>query len=162
MDNLPLQVGVIHHIEVDQPQSPYARSRKVERQRRSKTARADAQHARRFQLLLPLHAHLGHDQMARVAEDFLLAEGYRNFRCGGHKVLEQNLNCRAFESKQIVIPSEARDLGSCSRNHLARDYRQKPRSLASLGMTKSGMRDDDDKEATYLPSRRRWKAQWKC
>ena len=87
VNDLPLQVGVVHHIEVDQAQRAHARGRQIQRQRRSQPARADAQHARRFQLLLALHAHLGHDQMARVAQDFVLVERYWKFGGGGHKVL---------------------------------------------------------------------------
>ncbi len=87
VNDLPLQVGVVHHIEVDQAQRAHARGRQIQRQRRPQSARADAQHARGFQLLLPLHADLGHDQMARVAQDFVFVESYGNFGGGGHKVL---------------------------------------------------------------------------
>ena len=89
MNDLPLQVGVIHYIEIDQTQRAHARGCKIKRQRRSQPARANAQHARRFQLLLPLHADLRHDQMPRVAQDFVLAECHWNFGSDcGHKILD--------------------------------------------------------------------------
>ena len=74
VDDLPLQIGVVHHVEVDQAQRAHAGRGQIERQRRAESAGADAQHARRLQLLLPVHAHLGHDQVARVAQDFIVAQ----------------------------------------------------------------------------------------
>src|SRR5207244_1850092 len=47
----------------------------VAAQRRSQSARADAQHARSLQLLLTLHADLRHDQVARIAQDFVVSKG---------------------------------------------------------------------------------------
>jgi hypothetical protein len=88
VNDLPLQVGVIHYIEIDQAERAYASGRKVQGQRRPQPARANTQHARRLQLLLPFHADLRHDQVARVAQDFILAQRCWNFggdRC--HKVL---------------------------------------------------------------------------
>jgi hypothetical protein len=73
VDDLALQVGVIDHVEVHNAERADARGRQVKRQRRTESARSDAQDFRGLQLLLPFHAHLGHDQMARVAQDFVVA-----------------------------------------------------------------------------------------
>ena len=73
MDDLPLQVGEVHHIEVNQAQRAHAGRGQIQRERRAESAGAHAQHARRLQLLLPLHADLGHDQVARVAQNFVVA-----------------------------------------------------------------------------------------
>ena len=87
MNNLALQVGVVHDIEIDETESAYAGGGEIERHRRAQASGADAEHARGFQLLLTLHAHLGHDEMAGVAQDFVFVQGYRNFGDGGHMVL---------------------------------------------------------------------------
>src|SRR5208282_146839 len=64
VDDLALQVRVIHDVEIHDAARADACSRQIERKRRPETARSDAQNFRSLQLLLPLHAHLGHDQMA--------------------------------------------------------------------------------------------------
>ena len=69
VDDLPLQVARVHHVEVHQAQRADARRRQIERQRRTQPAGAHAQHLRRLQLLLALHAHFGQDQVARIARD---------------------------------------------------------------------------------------------
>src|ERR1035437_1485866 len=106
MNNLTLQIGIVHYIEVDQTKGPNARGRQIQRKRRSQSARADAQHASRFQLLLSLHTYFRHDQMARVAQDLVLAKSYWNLGDGGHKVLGRNLNCPTFESGDSDARSE--------------------------------------------------------
>ena len=44
----------------------------IQPQRRAQPSRADHQHAGALQLELPLHAHLGHDQVPAVALDLFL------------------------------------------------------------------------------------------
>ena len=93
MNNLSLQVRVIHHIEIDESERAHPGCAKIKRQWGSQATRADTEHTRRFQLLLALHAHLGHDQVARVAQDFIVGEGCSfalYFRDGGHKNLRDN------------------------------------------------------------------------
>jgi hypothetical protein len=90
VDDLALQVGVIHHVEVHDAECAHARSRQIESQRRAQPARANTQHPRCLQLLLPFHADLGHDEMARVAQDFVVGQGSDfgfDIGCGGHKNL---------------------------------------------------------------------------
>ena len=43
--------------------------------RRTQPPGADTQYLGRLELLLPAQAHFGHDQVARVAQDFLVAKG---------------------------------------------------------------------------------------
>ena len=88
MDDLPLQVGVVDYVEVDQAERAHPRRGQIKSQRRTEPARADAQHLRRFDLLLPLHADLGHDQMPRVAQDFVFVERHWNFSRRVHKILK--------------------------------------------------------------------------
>ena len=74
MDNLALKIRVVHHIEVHDAEGTHAGGGKIKRQRRAEPARADTEHTRRFQLLLPLHADLWHDQVARVTENLFIAK----------------------------------------------------------------------------------------
>src|SRR4029077_12728712 len=74
VDHLALQVGKIHHVKVDQPDRPHPGGREIQRQRRSQTARPDAQHARRLQFLLALHAHFRHDAVPWIAEHFFVVQ----------------------------------------------------------------------------------------
>jgi hypothetical protein len=64
---------VVHDVKVHDAESAYTRGREIKGQGRAQTARANTEHFRSFQLLLSLHAHLGHDQMARVTQDFIVA-----------------------------------------------------------------------------------------
>src|SRR5208282_6325532 len=50
VDDLPLQVRIIHHVEVHNAERADARSRQVKRKRRPESARADAQNFRGLQL----------------------------------------------------------------------------------------------------------------
>ena len=79
MDDLPLQVRVIDDVEVDHAKRAHASRRQIERQRRTQPTGADAQHLRGLDLLLPLHAHFGHDQMSRVAQDLIFVQRHWNF-----------------------------------------------------------------------------------
>ena len=92
VDDLALQVGEVDDVEVDDAERADTGGGQVQRQRRAEAAGADAQHARGLQLLLALHADLGHDQVARVAQDLVVGEGNGfgfDFNCGGH----ENLGC---------------------------------------------------------------------
>ena len=97
MDDLALQVGEIDDVKVHDTERAHARCRKIERQRRSQAAGSDTQHARSFQLLLPGHADLGHDQVARVTQDLVVGKGSGfgfDIKCGGH----QDLVCGNFQT----------------------------------------------------------------
>ena len=64
MQNLALEVGIIHHVKIHQPECADAGGGKVEADRRSQSACADAKHFCGFQALLALECNLWHDQMA--------------------------------------------------------------------------------------------------
>ena len=57
------------------PERAYAGRAQIQGQRRTQSTGADAKHPRGFQLELTLHADFGHDQVARVALNFVVAEG---------------------------------------------------------------------------------------
>jgi hypothetical protein len=66
VEDLPLQVGEIDLVAVGDGQAADAGSGEVERRRAAEAARADDQRVRRAQLLLPLDADLGEQDMAAV------------------------------------------------------------------------------------------------
>ena len=74
VDDLPLQIARVNHVEVDQAQRADAGRGQVERQRRAEPAGAHAEHPRGLQLLLALHAHFGQDEMPRVAGEIVGGE----------------------------------------------------------------------------------------
>src|SRR5713226_5250663 len=65
--DLPLKVCEVHDIKIHKAEPTHARRCKIESQRRTQTPGPDKQDFRLFQLELPLHAHLGHDEMPAVA-----------------------------------------------------------------------------------------------
>jgi len=76
VDNLALQVGIVHDVEVNDAERADTCRAEVERQRRPQASGADAQHLRSFDFELALHADLGHDQVARVAQNLVVVESY--------------------------------------------------------------------------------------
>ena len=68
------KIREIHRIAIDEAQPPHAGGRKIERDRRAEPARADAEHRRGLQPLLPLQRHLRHDQMPRVTGNLVIGE----------------------------------------------------------------------------------------
>ena len=74
MQDLALEIGKIDGVAIDEADAPDARRGEIQRDRRTEPARADAQHARRLQPLLPLERHLRHDEMPRVTGDLVVAE----------------------------------------------------------------------------------------
>ena len=67
--HLALKIREIHHVKIDKAQFPDTCSSKIQTERRAQTACADEQNLGIFQLELPLHANLGHDEMAAVAQN---------------------------------------------------------------------------------------------
>ena len=67
MDDLPLEVGVVDDVGVDDPEPADACGGEVERGRRPEPAGADQEDARLEQALLALLADLGDQEVARVA-----------------------------------------------------------------------------------------------
>src|SRR5262249_17010869 len=71
VQDLALEVGVIDRVEIDEADAADTRRGEVKPERRAEPAGADEQHARRLQALLPLDSDLRHDQVTRIALNFL-------------------------------------------------------------------------------------------
>src|SRR3989454_8557785 len=67
MNDLPLEVGLVDDVCIDDPEPSHARGSKVEGGRRAETARADEQDLGVEQLQLPLLADLGDEEVPAVA-----------------------------------------------------------------------------------------------
>ena len=74
MDHLALQVGVIHHVEIDNADATHTGCRQIQQQGRAEAASAHAQHRGGLEPLLPLHAHFGQDQMPGKTSHLIGAE----------------------------------------------------------------------------------------
>jgi hypothetical protein len=74
---LPLKIGQIDVVEIDNAEGPNAGGCQIKRGRRSKSSGADAQDARSFESILTLGCNLGHDQVTRVALQFFNAQSHR-------------------------------------------------------------------------------------
>src|SRR5436190_13197072 len=74
MKNLPLKIGQIYLVEIDNTEGANSRGCQIEGCRRSKTSSTDAQNPRSFESMLTLGGNLGHDQMARVPLQFSNAQ----------------------------------------------------------------------------------------
>jgi hypothetical protein len=66
IEDLALQVGEVDLVGVGEREAPDAGRREIERRRAAEAAGADDQRVRRAQLLLPLDADLGEQDMAAV------------------------------------------------------------------------------------------------
>ena len=100
MDHLPLQVAVIHHIEIHDAEAADTSCRQIQQQRRAQTTGADTQHRGPLEPLLALHPHFRQDQMPREAGDFvgteLDAADIRGKHGGGSQALEQPSGSSTF------------------------------------------------------------------
>ena len=74
VDDLPLQVRHVHHVEVDKPDSAHSGGREVVGRRGSQSARSHQQHPGVEDLHLALLPDLGHDQVAGIPKAFFLAQ----------------------------------------------------------------------------------------
>src|SRR5581483_6517097 len=111
VDDLALEVGEVHDVEVHHAQGAHASRGQVEGQRGAQASGADAQHLGGLELELALHADLGHDEVARVAEDLLVGQSY-SFGlggCGCHEIPIEQLNNREIEqlpsSSALMAPN---------------------------------------------------------
>ena len=108
MQNLPLQIGQIDVVKIDQSDGADSGRGEIKRGGRPEAARADAQDARRFQSALSLDRDLRHDEMARVTSDFLVAQLRLRaallvddaFR---HVVEDNTKNCRGACAKRLLF-----------------------------------------------------------
>jgi hypothetical protein len=72
VNDLSLQVRLVNYIEIHDAETPDASRRQVQAERRAEAPRADHQHARRFELPLPLHPDFRHDEVTTVSRDLLV------------------------------------------------------------------------------------------
>jgi hypothetical protein len=75
--NLPLKIGQIDVVEIDNAEGPNAGGCQIKRGRRSKSSGADAQDARGLEPILTLGCNLGHDEVTRVALQLFNAQSHR-------------------------------------------------------------------------------------
>src|SRR6266498_3110865 len=74
VQELALEIGQVHAIEVGDPQGPHARCGQIHRRGRPEAARSDTQDLRLEQLALPGRSNLGQDDVPRITQDLLLGE----------------------------------------------------------------------------------------
>ena len=75
VQHLSLEVGLVHHVHVDDADGAHPRGREVQRRRGAEPARAEQQDLGVEQLELALLAHLGHQQVALVAVALIGRQG---------------------------------------------------------------------------------------
>ncbi len=68
MHDLPLQISEVHRVVVAEGDAAHAAGGKVKRRRRAQSAGADQQRVRAEQLLLPVDADLGQENVAAVTQ----------------------------------------------------------------------------------------------
>ena len=79
MDDLPLEVGGVDDVEVDQAEVPDPGRGQVHGVGGAEAAGADEQDAGVLEPLLPVHGHVGDDQVAGVAGDLVPRQLGRRF-----------------------------------------------------------------------------------
>ncbi len=77
MDDLALQVRLVHHVEVHDAQGSDPRRREIHGERRAQTPGPDGEYPGLLQLLLSVEGDLRHDQVPAVACDLLVGQIYR-------------------------------------------------------------------------------------
>src|SRR5690606_27955105 len=80
VDDLPLQVGQVHRVEVGQVQLADTGGGQVQGHRRTKATEADDQHAARLQPELPGHVDLCQQYLPAVAQQFVVAQVHAGHR----------------------------------------------------------------------------------
>jgi hypothetical protein len=74
VEHLPLQVGDVDDVEIDEAERADSRRREIERGRRPQPARADEQHTRRLDPLLAVEADVRQDEVAAIAVELFAGE----------------------------------------------------------------------------------------
>ena len=82
VENLPLQIGIIHGVEIHDADLADARRGEIHGDGRAEPARADAQDAGGFDLLLPGQTDFRQDQMPRVTADFFVVQLHSQIESG--------------------------------------------------------------------------------
>ena len=91
VNDLPLQVAEIDHVEIDEADAADAGRGEVEAERRAEAAGADEQHAAMaLSRFCPSSADLRHDEVPAVAGDFLLRQIHA--LGAGAEVVERHVN----------------------------------------------------------------------
>src|SRR6185437_5373205 len=86
VQDLSMQVGCVHDIEVNQSESADAGSREIQGARGAQTTGSDQQDASIPEATLPFDAYLIEDEVTRVAEDLFRAERRKSVAaCHGHR-----------------------------------------------------------------------------
>ena len=73
-EHLAVEVALVDDVEIDQAERAHPGGSEVERGRRAQAPCAHQEHARGFQLALPLDPHIGQDQVARIPQDLLVRQ----------------------------------------------------------------------------------------
>jgi hypothetical protein len=74
VEHLPLEVGDVDDIEVDEADVPDASRGEIQPERRAEPPGADEQHAGGLELPLPAERDVGDDEVAAITEDFFRGE----------------------------------------------------------------------------------------
>ncbi len=117
VDDLPLQVGVVHYVEIHDAERAHSGRAQVQRQRRAQSSGANAQHFGVLDLELPFHADLGHDEVARVAQDFFVVQRCRLRRdvdCGGHETSCEIWSLKEYADLLLSDNSPDNNSGPCA------------------------------------------------
>ena len=116
-----MQVRVVHHIEIHQPDSSDSRRRQIHPQRSAQAARAHQQHARVLQLELPVHADFRHNQMPAVTQNLFVRQrcrvrrnrhrhrrffhrtSARDARHNGHRIFAAHRRRALFQIADVLV-----------------------------------------------------------
>ena len=74
VEDLALEVGEVNGVEIDKPDASDTRRRQIHGDRGAETARSDAEDAGGLEPLLSLEGYLGHDEVARITGDLVIAQ----------------------------------------------------------------------------------------
>ncbi len=107
VDDLALQVGGVDHVEVDQAELPDPGGGQVHGVGGAEPAGADQQHPGVAQPQLPVHGHVGDDQVPRVAEDLVAGQLARR--------LDQCWKCHVDAVPSFSSVSRSRSPSSAGR-----------------------------------------------
>jgi hypothetical protein len=75
--NLPLKIGQIYHVAIDEADGTNTGCGQIERRRRTKASRSDKENLGLGDLLLPLTAYLRQKYMPAVPVDLIFSEFHR-------------------------------------------------------------------------------------
>ena len=147
MDDLTLQVRLVDRVEVDDAERADARRGQVKQRRRAEAARAHDEHLRVLQALLPGHADVGDDQVARVALHLIdrQVRGRFNQRWQRHRV------SGPVVSDTVQTPVRF-DVGDFNEHQPGRGGRNSPRRAPRCPRLRNHLTEQgrDDARALHL------------